>query len=285
MSDEVLLAPARHRPTAPVRNALCTRPTGASTAVSWIVSGERDLPGGDGWLSAAEAADYARMRFAKRRCDFRVSRWAAKQAMAALPGCPADPTRLSVGHHHSGAPEAWADGRPLPVGISLSHRAGRALCVLGLGPGQVGCDLELIEPRNAAFVRAFCTERERLLIADGPGEGDLRANLVWSAKESALKVLRTGLRRDTRTVEVSLGERGRVWSALAVRIDGVEQLTGWWARRGWFVLTVVTAVPTPPPIGSDQAGALEAATPDRPWAASPINAPVARGPSRAPMRR
>ena len=43
-------------------------------------------------------------------------------------------------------------------------------------------------------------------MADPPFEmsGDAVANLIWSAKESALKVLRTGLRRDTRSVDVSL---------------------------------------------------------------------------------
>jgi hypothetical protein len=128
MSDEVLPAPVRHRPAASARNAQCTRPTGASTALSWTASGERDLPEGDGW-------------------------------------------------------------------------------------------------------------------------------------------------------------RGRGWSAPTVRVDGVEELTGWWACHGRFMLTVVTAVPTPTPIGSDEAGALEAAAPDRLWPASPLNAPPARGPSRAPVRR
>lgn len=36
-------------------------------------------------------------------------------------------------------------------------------------------------------------------------DADLTANLFWSAEESARKVLETGLRRDTRSVEVRLG--------------------------------------------------------------------------------
>ncbi len=50
----------------------------------------------------------------------------------------------------------------------------------------------------------------------------LAANLIWPAKESALKVLRTGLRADTRTVEVVLAEPSGIstgagqWQRLSV---------------------------------------------------------------------
>jgi len=59
-----------------------------------------------------------------------------------------------VRHHPSGAPEAWGDGRPLPVGISPSDRAGWAVCLLGLLPGDVGCDLELVVP--PAELATYC---------------------------------------------------------------------------------------------------------------------------------
>ncbi len=274
----------------------------------WLARGEGDLPGADGWLSAAEAAACARMRFTKRRREFQVARWAAKQAMATLPGCAVEACRLEVRHHPSGAPEAWSDGRALPVGISLSDRAGWAVCLLGLRPGEVGCDLELVEPRSAAFVRDFFTASERHFIWDGrirdgrPGEGrvgdsDLRANLLWSAKESALKVLRTGLRRDTRTVEVELGAPGPDWSPLVVRADGAGLFTGWWARYGDFLLTVATAVPTAPPSGIDVVARLRTAEPTHSWLDDPLSPrdalsphdplshPSGHGPSPAPPRR
>jgi len=224
------------------------------------------------------------MRFTKRRREFPVSRWAAKQAMSELPelaGRAVDPALLEVRHHPSGAPEAWFDGRPLPVGISLSDRAGWAVCLLGLGPGAVGCDLELVEPRSAAFVRDFFTARERRFI----GDSDLRANLVWSAKESALKVLRTGLRRDARTVEVTVRKGTSGWSALAVRVDAARTLPGWWARYGGFLLTVATAVPTPPPTAIDGVAALDTATPVHSWLDAPVSPAHTPEPFLAPMRR
>lgn len=83
----------------------------------------------------------------------------------------------------------------------------------------MGCDLELIEARIPGFVGDFFTATEQRLIDSRPAgdERDMAANLVWSAKESALKVLRTGLRRDTRTLEVTVA---------APRADGWVELTG-----------------------------------------------------------
>ena len=69
----------------------------------------------------------------------------------------------------------------------------------------VGCDLELVEPRTPGFVADFLTAAEQQSVASRP-DPDAAANLIWSAKESALKVLQTGLRRDTRSVEVAVDE-------------------------------------------------------------------------------
>lgn len=250
----------------------------------WLARGEQDLPEGRDWLSAAEAEVCARMRFTKRRREFQTARWAAKQAMATLPDCAVDPALLEVRHHPSGAPEAWADRRPLPVGISLSDRAGWAVCLLGLEPGAVGCDLELVEPRSAAFVRDYFTAAERRFIRDD----DLRANLLWSAKESALKVLRTGLRRDTRTVEVSIScaaPESSGWCPLTVCVDQTRTFTGWWARYNDFLLTVATAAPTPPPVGIDAIAALTTATPVHSWLDAPVSSVRPHVPSLAPARR
>ena len=83
---------------------------------------------------------------------------------------------------------------PAGVEVSLTDRAGWAVCLVWTEPRPVGCDLELAEPRSRAFVRDFFTEAERRAVAGagraaGPREV---ANLIWSAKESALKVLQTG---------------------------------------------------------------------------------------------
>ena len=80
------------------------------------------------------------------------------------------------------------------------------MCVLAEQHGRVGCDVEIVEPRSAGFVADFLTPAEQEYVASRPDEDrHAAANLIWSAKESALKVLRTGLRRDTLSVEVTIG--------------------------------------------------------------------------------
>ena len=82
------------------------------------------------------------------------------------------------------------------------------------GESAIGCDLELVEPRSEAFVRDYFTVPEQCCVGAVPDgeESWLRANLLWSAKESVLRVLETGLRRDTRSVEIAIkgaGEESR----------------------------------------------------------------------------
>ena len=101
-------------------------------------------------------------------------------------------------------------------------------------------------------------------------------NLLWSAKESALKVLQTGLRRDTRTVEVTVedvdrGDRADPgWRRLLIRPAEGTDLTGWWRRDGSFLLTVAAASPLPAPTVLPGSAALALATPVHSWVREPI---------------
>jgi phosphopantetheinyl transferase len=99
----------------------------------------------------------------------------------------------------------FAPGDRLPVAVSISHAGGRALCAAApSAPGEagsllgLGIDLGELEPRSDELVRTFFTAGEQRLVRDAPaGERDLRANLVWCAKEAVLKSLGLGLTIDT----------------------------------------------------------------------------------------
>lgn len=232
----------------------------------WLVLVQRTSPpDGDGWLAAAEREHLAQLAAAPRRRDWRLGRWAAKAALGAAleqsgeqAAGPADLARLAVLAADDGAPLACLDGSPMPLCLSLSHRGGLAACTVAPAGTAVGCDLELVEPRSAGFVADYLTAAERATVAAAAGAGEAAqvANLIWSAKESALKALRVGLTRDTRSVEVSLmdppgGAAGADgWHRMQARdLAGDRIFTGWWRRIGSAaVLTLVVspAAPDPP---------------------------------------
>lgn len=214
--------------------------------VYWLVQAEKDVPESNDWLSAAESDRLSSLRFAKRRADWRLGRWTAKRAVAAcLNWPPSHPVlaRIEIRAQPSGAPEALVASIGTPLVVSLSHRAGRAMCAVSAPGVRLGCDLETIESRTAGFVADYFTPEEQSLVALAASEKRPElVTLIWSAKESALKALREGLRLDTRCVHVGLIEGCpdvSGWSPLHVRsVDG-HVFQGWWRITDRMLHTVV----------------------------------------------
>lgn len=243
--------------------------------IGWHSQGETHLPGSSEWLTPPEAARLAAMPYTKRREESRLGRWTAKSATALALGWTPTPEalrRISIRNAADGAPEVFIDDRPVTQRISMTDRAGWAVTIVSEGM-EVGCDLELVEPRSAAFVRDYLTASERDLVAAAP-EPDLMANLVWSAKESALKVLRTGLRRDTRSVEVRLDpDESDGWRRLTVRPIEGGTFPGWWRRYGDFILTIASVGEHVPPPPFTRPEPLASAHPAHSWMGRPREGP------------
>ena len=240
------------------------------SSILWHSCGIDDVGVDSSWMDEAEAQRFGRMRFEKRRSEARLGRWTAKQAVSIARGRPTEPHALAtvvVRNAPDGAPELFVDGVHQPTVIAMTDRADWAVTALRDGPERIGCDLELVEPRSAAFVADYMTDKERSQIESGSRE--LLANLMWSAKESSLKVLRTGLRRDTRTVEVHIEDTTvaeATWSPFSVSVDGGRtRHHGWWIRFGVFVLTVAAEVPVDPPVSLVQPPPLATAIPGHGW--------------------
>jgi 4'-phosphopantetheinyl transferase len=223
--------------------------------VYWLEQIEADVPNENNWLSARELIFLGRLRFAHRRADWRLGRWTAKQAVAAclnLASSPSAFARIEIVPAPSGAPEVFLDNKLSAVTISLSHRNHTAICAVGRGAFELGCDLELIEPRTDAFLSDYFTAEEQALIATRPATDRPRLlALLWSAKESALKALTCGLRLDTRSVivdpaDLSFGLNG--WRPLQVRYTGGQIFHGWWQIANDMVRTVVSSPPPARPI-------------------------------------
>lgn len=205
---------------------------------------ERDVPESNDWLSARERNHLRSFKFPKRCADWRLGRWAAKCAMAALRNISFNAdllARIEICPAPSGAPRLFLDEVPADVTISLSHRAGTAICALARASARLGCDLELIEAHSAAFVADYFTPEEQDLIhRAASGDRWRMAAMLWSAKESALKALQEGLRRDTRSVLVKAAPPlGEAWGPVQVQCVEGDVFQGWWRESEGIVRTIV----------------------------------------------
>jgi len=276
------------------QDAVPTGSTGTpACAGTGILPGKSDRQDGDGttdlhrqdgdatseWLSAKELTQLNALRIPKRREEWLLGRWTAKQAVAACLYLPLDLhslARIELRPTPSGAPETFLNNKWAPVTISLSHRAGRAVCAVASSRGALGCDLEVIEPRSDAFTSDYFAVEEQALVARAaPDDRPCLVTLVWSAKESALKALHAGLRLDTRCVIVTpldspweqdedddtpqesdqnpapavrpLNPVNR-WHPLRVRHLNDHTFLGWWQYTGNLMRTIVAAPPPARPL-------------------------------------
>ncbi|HRW19561.1 MAG TPA: 4'-phosphopantetheinyl transferase superfamily protein [Dermatophilaceae bacterium] len=255
----------------------------------WLAVTEAQVPAGTAWLSPVEAARAAGMRFTKRRSEYRLRRYAGKRAVSAQLRWDLDEGSLAaveVLNRPGGAPYAVVAGADLGLDISLTDRAGAAVCLVGpagtMGHGTLGVDLEIVEPRSAGFVADYLTASEQVWVREGGPVGsigwDVRANLLWSAKESALKVLRVGLRADTRWVQVQVSTELRPdgWAPLQVQLvepghaASGEVFPGWWRRDGAYLLTLAARHTAEPPALLAGGADLAHARPAHSWLTQPL---------------
>jgi 4'-phosphopantetheinyl transferase len=218
----------------------------------WLCQNVADVPEGDDWLSDSERATLAGLRFAKRRRDWRLGRWTAKQAIRF---CLLDKklvlSSLEIRVADTGAPEAYRDNAPAKVSVSISHSGNQGFCAVGPSGFAIGCDLEQIENREESIATDYFTSEEISLCRRAlPLELDPIVNLIWSAKESSLKILQEGLRRDTRSIRIDPefkrgGGDWRAWTGYCLQTSIV--FYGWWRSCGGFIYTLGSNQPTSSP--------------------------------------
>lgn len=236
----------------------------APLAITLAAADEQDLPGEESWLGPGERATLAAMHVAPRRRSFLLGRLAARRALAALdPPLPVPAGSLEILAAPDGAPEVHAAGARLPVTLSISHSGSRGLCAVARHPVAVGVDLEEIAPRGPGLAEDFFTTEECAAVASAaPIDRTFATNLIWSAKESALKALRSGLRRDTREVQVALPPLDGTplhrlaprWRPLWVHTNEGRRFHGLWRRHGSHVITVVAEAELLPPAWPNPGG-------------------------------
>jgi 4'-phosphopantetheinyl transferase len=252
--------------------------------IHWLLQSLDDSPqiaGGiapAGMLCEVEAQQLSTLKVEKRRRDWLLGRWTAKHLvqgyLAEARGAAPQLNEIQVANAEDGSPyclalEATGFSQRLPVSLSISHSHGHAFCALCQETDiesmptnsdgaleqpatnsrwSLGCDIEWIEHREQNFVSDFFTAQEmRDVMATPVEQRDRRVTAIWSAKESVLKALRTGLRVDTRRITCQFAPDDSVaqeWSPLMVTMDSglMEQFPGacyaWWQVQEEFVLTM-----------------------------------------------
>ena len=214
---------------------------------------------GDGdFLSPHEREKFAGLRFSRRISGWLLGRRAAKTLLKST--CPdlayIPETAITIANNPAGAPCIQVDGRDhYPGCLSITHRRNLALAAYCPSPGwKIGIDLEIVEDRHESFLLDYFTPAEVAAAHACAGESrSLWITLAWSVKESALKALGTGLRLDTRSIEVGSapglnqqpGTQPPGWQKISLSSDLFPAGSGcaWWQQRGDFVLTVAVISP------------------------------------------
>jgi 4'-phosphopantetheinyl transferase len=206
----------------------------------------------------AEQAIYANLKTEKRRHDWLLGRYTAKQLIQQVAHQQTGQTiplgAFSILGRDDGSPAVVWD-EPLlrfDCTISISHSAGRAFCALvERNDLPLGADVERIDARVLGFIGDYLTTAERELLAQTPEAGrPLHATAIWSAKEAVLKALRVGLKQDTRSLSCLIQPvvvPPDDWELFTTRWENwtLEQpsplLSGWWRVDDGFVLALASS--------------------------------------------
>ena len=220
--------------------------------VWYTTQSRQQLPADLDWLTPGERERLEGFRFDKRRRDWLLGRWTAKIALLGISGLSErDIQRFEIDSAPNGAPLPRLDGQPYQVGLSLSHSHELAFSAVSRDADALGCDIELVEPRSDVFVETWFTEAERVCVENAsPSSRDSLVTMIWSAKESTLKALQTGLQVDTRSVEVlDRGERvDQVWGVARTVTEEAGEFSCLWRPHGEFILTIATRDPVGAPV-------------------------------------
>jgi 4'-phosphopantetheinyl transferase len=174
--------------------------------VYWSSKSIGDVPEDQNWLSESEKQFLETLRFPKRRQDWLLGRWTAKYLLQKVhPDCSTEKiVDISILKAKNGAPYISLENENLSGMLSLTHR-GKIAVAAWCGHPQIklGVDLEEIEPKQDNFINDFFTSDEAAQVFALPAEQRAwSASLIWSAKESMLKVLQSGLSMDTRQIAI-----------------------------------------------------------------------------------
>lgn len=177
------------------------------------------------FLAPDEIARANRFRFARHRRRFVVARGVLRQLIGSYLNI--DPQNLTFIYGDKGKP--FLDRTELPLQFNLSHSHELALFAFTL-KHSIGIDLEYIRPVPDALKiasRFFSPQEDRMLREI---EQEQQAQLffrLWTAKESYLKAVGTGLADSLSNIEIAFDSTDSIYSL------AIKQMSE--ANSDWFL--------------------------------------------------
>jgi 4'-phosphopantetheinyl transferase len=193
-------------------------------------------------LSRSERERAEAFRFPKRKGEWTAGRAAAKLALRAIVGPEVEDLTVETGP--SGDPVVTTRRGATSLGVSITHAGGIAAAVAFPLDQPIGIDLEPITAIDPGLATLACNDREQNWLAERAGDGYIEALLrIWTAKEAAVKLSKTGL--GVPLSQVRIESRDSELTELALRLpasDGREAecrvrvvpMPQWVAALAWF---------------------------------------------------
>lgn len=203
----------------------------------------KDVPDHLDWLHPSELKIYSAFRYVKRRNDWILGRWTAKNLVR--DSCFRDRklSELAVLPGQNRAPFVYLNEEPQSCIVSISHSHGHSLCVSTDSTLQLGCDLEKVVQRSRAFMKDYFSLKEHQLFSSGSHnlEEQLYYTLLWSSKEALMKATRKGLSMHPLKIEVfDIVHLNEGWKTLKLRDLTTEMVYfGFWQVRDMMIYTIV----------------------------------------------
>lgn len=155
----------------------------------------------DSILHPSEYKLYNSFHNQKRQSSFILGRYTAKMAISSL--CNIKPiSQIFIGAGVFNQPIVKAPDLP-NVCVSISHNDFSAIALAYKEDYPMGIDLECIDAEKIMHIAEFFTPHEHSLSKILSGNMPLFYTIIWTAKESLSKVLKTGLTTGLNIMEVN----------------------------------------------------------------------------------
>lgn len=156
------------------------------------------------FLSAKEKGRYDDYKYHARKKSFLLGRTTAKFSIKEL--CHADPTSYSIVSGIFSQPVV--EGLTEKVQVSIAHTDLVCVSLAYKEQFPVGIDIEKINKKNIEVIMKVLTSDEQKFVESN----EINAFLLWTAKESLGKALRTGITIPLQLMEVnSIEKKGEIY--------------------------------------------------------------------------